>query len=235
MTFYLVVKETPNGLLLVCNGKTIFVEKGFNNYDAIKTAATQYNETKDKAVRKQLFNDITKMSSTVFSKVIGDNEEFELDSNGVLYMKGISEPVPEELAKMMNAGIKNKIDISAFKAFWANLFLNPDARVRKQLFGFLEHNGHPITKNGYFLVYKAVRIKEAFDPATGKKIENKIYDGDTGKEIKTISQSLTFTSIATGPYGGTIKVGEPVKMPREECNNDPNRTCSSGKMYAPLY
>ena len=33
-------------------------------------------------------------------------------------------------------------------------------------------------------------------------------------------------SITTGPYGGTIKIGEPVSMPRELCDPNPENHCS---------
>lgn len=40
--------------------------------------------------------------------------------------------------------------------------------------------------------------------------------------------SAEFTSHHPGPYGGSIKLGEPVTMPREECDPDINVSCSYG-------
>jgi len=41
--------------------------------------------------------------------------------------------------------------------FLKNLMSNPSFHSRKQLYNFLEHKGLPITEDGYFLAYKAIR------------------------------------------------------------------------------
>lgn len=41
--------------------------------------------------------------------------------------------------------------------FWKRLVKNPSESAKTDLFKFLEHNGHPITRGGYFLAYKRVR------------------------------------------------------------------------------
>ena len=39
---------------------------------------------------------------------------------------------------------------------------------------------------------------------------------------------MTFKPFHSGAHGMTIKMGDPVTMPREECDSDPDVTCSSG-------
>ena len=39
---------------------------------------------------------------------------------------------------------------------------------------------------------------------------------------------MTFKPFHRGSHGMTIKVGTPITMPREECDSDPDRTCSNG-------
>jgi hypothetical protein len=41
--------------------------------------------------------------------------------------------------------------------FLENLMQNPSYRARKELYAFLEHEALPITEDGHFLAYKAVR------------------------------------------------------------------------------
>jgi hypothetical protein len=223
---YLVIKQTPNGLFLIKNGSSIFIEKVSENYNAILELADKYNETKNVDDREKIFDQIINLSISKEVQELLNSDEFELDQNGSLYLKGIKEPIPDQLADMIKDGLKEKVDISTYKNFWINLALNPDVNVRSQLFGFLEHNGHPLTKHGYFLAYKAVNVKTKYDETTGEPLPPKIYDAETGEKI--ITQDLVFTSIHKGKYGSIIKVGEPVTMPREECDSDPMVTCSSG-------
>ena len=39
---------------------------------------------------------------------------------------------------------------------------------------------------------------------------------------------MTFKPYHSGAHGMTVKVGEPITMPREECDSDPDVTCSAG-------
>ena len=39
---------------------------------------------------------------------------------------------------------------------------------------------------------------------------------------------MTFKPFHSGNYGMSINIGQAVQMPREECDNDPERTCSAG-------
>ena len=55
--------------------------------------------------------------------------------------------------------------------FIENMMLNPSMRARTELYGFLEHQGLPITEDGHFLAYKAVR-GDYYDQFSGT-----IYNG----------------------------------------------------------
>lgn len=158
------------------------------------------------------------------------NGDFEFDGSNYLYLKGDKTPIPELLAERILDFIGNNFPIDALVKFWKNCLLNPDQDAVRQLYLFLEHNGHPITDNGYFLAYKKVNIKKEYDTATGEVVRGIIgYDGDTGKVIYApLSDSMVFTSIHNGPHGGTIKIGTPVSMSRAECDADSYQTCSKG-------
>lgn len=234
----LVFKETTNpspGAYIVLNGVNKFIDKNFKNYAAVKAAASKYNSSKDAEVRKQLLADIDALMDTKVVTYLQGFPQYSFDSVGRLYLDGINIPIPAKLTDHMKKAMEAGLDLEPLENFWKMLVLNPDPSVIEQLFGFLDNNGHPITTNGYFLAYKAVQKKKRYDKATGKEVKVIEYDEETGNVVKQpFTHEMIYTSIHSGPYGGTIKVGEPITMPREECDGNPNQTCSKGKMYAPL-
>jgi hypothetical protein len=144
-----------------------------------------------------------------------------------MYLKGTDIPIPEFMAQKLLHFIENKITVEPLVNFWKHLILNPDAAVRQQLYGFLEHNGHPITDMGYFMAYKSINVADKYDTETGELIQTHSYDENTGERIaQKLTQKLTFRPMHSGDYGMVVKVGEPVTMPREKCDPDPNQTCS---------
>lgn len=227
MKNYFVCKQTASGLYLMFGSVTKTVDKNFKHYDLIVSCAKEYNNTRDLAKREEIIKTVMDLTSdTTLSQY---TEDFDMDIHGRLYLKGFSEPLPQDVTAYVKKQLEVGVDIIPIKNFIKNLLLNPNKEIRTDLFGFLNHNGHPITDMGYFLAYKAVNVKHKFDKKTGKEVVVEEYDENTGEKVKEkISQELVFTSIHKGPYGGTIKVGEPVTMPREKCNSDRNQTCSEG-------
>jgi hypothetical protein len=82
--------------------------------------------------------------------------------------------------------------------FWNNCKANPDPRTQTDLYAFLEKNNLPITDDGCFVAYRAVQRNENGD----------LVDARTGQMVNNV---------------GCI-----VSMPRENCDSNPNNTCSSG-------
>jgi len=107
-------------------------------------------------------------------------------------------PLPLALAKKVDILMKGKQSWAPLKSFWERLKKNPDETVQKQLYGFLEHNGHPITQDGCFLAYK--RVKACSD---GTFLD--LYTGETKYEI-----------------------GKSTTMDRKLVNSNPKETCSAG-------
>ncbi len=72
--------------------------------------------------------------------------------------------------------------------FANNLYSNPDARVRDELYKFLEHKHMPITDDGCFLAYKGVQqdyysiTKGNIEVIRGKVQNGKIFNG-VGEDI----------------------------------------------------
>lgn len=137
----------------------------------------------------------------------------ELDNSDILVLKGESVyweevsqlSMPMELVKaVLDAEAQgDEVRINTYKNFWTLMSLNPDERCRKNLFWFLNKNGLVISKCGFFVAYRNVDFK-------GK-------DPD-GTEVWTDAHTHTFS----------IRIGEMVTMPKEECDDVQENTCSRG-------
>lgn len=84
-------------------------------------------------------------------------------------------------------------------AFARKVRLNPSFRAVNDLFSFLDKNKHPITEDGNFIAYK--RVHAADDQGRYLDIHSKTMDNAPGKTLE---------------------------MPRNQVDEDPTRTCSSG-------
>lgn len=111
---------------------------------------------------------------------------------GVLYYQG--EEMNGVLADRILAMVEEGFDVSPMTNFLKNLMRNPSARVVQHLYAFLEHGKNPLTPDGHFLAYKAVRAD--------------------------------FKDIHSGKFDNSV--GAVVEMQRNQVDEDPNRTCSSG-------
>lgn len=91
--------------------------------------------------------------------MIADNEEnlrqagFEV-KDGLIHVDNT--PIPEELNQRILSFKDKGLPFQYLLNFWNNLKQNPSYNSRTQLFKFLEHNGHPITKDGCFIAYRGV-------------------------------------------------------------------------------
>lgn len=102
--------------------------------------------------------------------------------------------IPEVLTdRVLNFKRKN-LPFEPLLKFSEKLMKNPSFNSQQMLYKFLEHNGHPITKDGNFIAYKKVRTD--------------------------------FKDCHTGTMDNSI--GVTVEMNRDEVDDNPNNTCSSG-------
>ena len=89
-------------------------------------------------------------------KLLADNI-FTL-KGGNFYLAGYeSVAMPEELVVRIQSHIEQDISVLPLVNFWKLLLLNPDAAVRDSLFKFMSQYDFPITDNGYFIGYRAVK------------------------------------------------------------------------------
>lgn len=75
--------------------------------------------------------------------------------NDQVFLDGV--PLPRELNTRITAMVAGGEDPKPLCLFWKKLQNNPSKRSVDQLWAFLQHGGHPITKTGNFLAYKGVR------------------------------------------------------------------------------
>jgi hypothetical protein len=76
-------------------------------------------------------------------------------ADGLVYIG--TDPLPETLSKRIIKFAEEGFDFDPLLKFWENCKQNPDPVARKDLYGFLEHNGIPITSDGCFVGYRAIQ------------------------------------------------------------------------------
>lgn len=79
---------------------------------------------------------------------------------GEVFLAGFSTPIPDDLVAVIKDYNENGYPIDAVINFWKLLMVNPDKRVRTDLFKFIQTHDFVLTDTGYMLVYKAVKYKE---------------------------------------------------------------------------
>lgn len=123
-----------------------------------------------------------------------------------IYWEDVSElSMPTEFVKaVLNAEFNHdELKIETYRNFWTLMSLNPDERCRKNLFWFLNRNGLVISRCGFFVAYRNADFKEI---------------DENGVEVYTDAHT----------HKMSIRIGEVVTMPREECDTVQENTCSRG-------
>lgn len=123
-----------------------------------------------------------------------------------VYWEDVSQlSMPTELVKaVLDAEFNHdEVRVETYKNFWTLMSLNPDERCRKNLFWFLNKNGLVISRCGFFVAYRNADFKGV---------------DDDGVEVFTDHHTRKMS----------IRIGEVVTMPREECDTVQENTCSRG-------
>lgn len=174
---------------------------------------------------------------------------------GQVYMDG--EALPDALSVRILDFVNTKIPFMPLLKFWENCKLNPDPRAKTDLYKFLEHNGHPITSDGCFIAYRAVRndfldkYTGTIDNSVGAVVKMNRADVDCDPNT-TCSRGLHAAAYdyARNSYGTNGDVLVEVKInPKDVCaiptdyNNQKMRVCEytvlavniDGVIARPLY
>lgn len=171
-----------------------------------------------------------------------------------VYMLGVSElSIPEDfVAKIIEAEENgDEAELTKFRNFWTLVSLNPDSRVRNNLFWFIRKWDMQITESGLIIAYRNADIKaeNSYSTEEVKAIINAYYKekyinngnpneavtiiggkiknlGDLYNEVVNEGGSPVYTDQRT--HSMEIRLGQPVRLPREECDANQEHSCSSG-------
>jgi hypothetical protein len=126
--------------------------------------------------------------------------------HGLVHVNG--EALPDALSQRVLDFYNNNLPFQPLLKFWAKLKTNPSFNSRQMLYKFLEHNGHPITTEGNFIAYRAVRSNfldkhtGTMDNSVGNIVEvprSQVDDNPNntcshGLHVATMSYASTFGS-----------------------------------------
>ena len=174
-----------------------------------------------------------------------------------VYLKNVSEiSIPEDLVEKIIIAEENNdsLTIKKYVNFWKLVSLNPDERVRNNMFWFLRKWDMKISQSGLIIAYRNVDILEGGKCSTSMLLsiiktyyETKYLKGENPANVPSpyepntysslqecydalVNNALDTTPVYTDCHSHTfkIKLGQPVSMPRSECDANQEHSCSSG-------
>lgn len=208
------------------------------------------NQDNEEIVKRRLFPKEDVEGMLIADRVQHSNL-LTLRGNSV-YMIDISEQsIPSDFVeKILEAEEEgNEAELKKFKNFWTLVSLNPDSRVRNNLFWFIRKWDMKITEAGLVVAYRNADIKEESKYSTEyvKNIINSYYQekyvnglnpkailNNEGKSLEEIYNEIVNEGAGSPVYtdqhshSTTIKLGQPVRMPREQVDDNQEHSCSSG-------
>jgi hypothetical protein len=178
----------------------------------------------------------------------------EIKNGKVLYE---SEEVHGSISKRILEFMSKGLPFYPLVNFLHNLMENPSMQSQKELYDFLEHEHLPITEDGSFLAYKAVRsdykdkYRGVFDNSVGQvvKMQRAKVDDDRargcsdGLHAGALNYVAGYGSLESGDRIVIVKINpkDVVSVP-SDCNCEKLRTCRyevvgeyEGELLKPLY
>ena len=175
--------------------------------------------------------------------------------NGKVMYEG--EEVHGSISKRILEFMSKGLPFQPLVNFLNNLMENPSMQSQKELYDFLEHEHLPITEDGFFLAYKAVRsdykdkYRGVFDNSVGQvvKMQRAKVDDDRargcsdGLHAGALNYVATYGSVESGDRIVIVKINprDVVSVP-SDCNCEKLRTCRyevvgeyQGELLKPLY
>ena len=178
----------------------------------------------------------------------------EIKNGKVLYE---GEEVHGSISKRILEFMSKGLPFYPLVNFLHNLMENPSMQSQKELYDFLEHEHLPITEDGHFLAYKAVRsdfmdkYAGKFDNSVGQvvKMQRAKVDDDRargcsdGLHAGALNYVASYGSVDNGDKIVIVKINprDVVSVP-SDCNCEKLRTCRyevvgeyQGELSKPLY
>ena len=175
--------------------------------------------------------------------------------NGVVKFDG--DEVHGSISKRILEFMKNGLPFEPLVQFLHNVMENPSMQSQRELYDFLQHENLPITEDGYFLAYKAVRsdfkdkYRGVFDNSVGQVCEMvraKVDDNSEagcsqGLHAGALSYVASYGSVDSGDKIVIVKINpkDVVSVPKD-CGCQKLRTCRyevvglyEGELDRPMY
>ena len=230
-------------LTVVLNNKSFQVLPDHLNYKMILEALP--SATSDELLE---MIDIEKAVAT-FSDGLVEIKNGQVTYEGEVVHGSISKRILEFMSK--------GLPFQPLVIFLKNLMENPSMQSQKELYDFLEHEHLPITEDGYFLAYKAVRsdfkdkYRGVFDNSVGQICEmtrSKVDDDrgrgcSNGLHAGALNYVAGYGSVESNDKIVIVKINpkDVVSVP-SDCNFEKLRTCRyevvgeyQGELLKPLY
>lgn len=234
------------------NGDFLHIE--FSNgeiYDSHTESAEDWEfivENKDDEA--SIYNRFMAKQNVITPEMIKASNILKLRGASV-YMKDVSEiSIPDDfVAKILEAeNSGDEIALQTYINFWKLVSLNPDARVRNNMFWFIRKWNMRINKSGLIVAYRNAVLKNSvLSTEEVKEILNAYYKvkyveeedpneipWDDNKSLQDCYNQILNDSDGSPVYTDahshttTIKLGHPVSIPREECDAEQEHSCSRG-------
>ena len=212
----------------------------------------QNHREDEKAIKKEFMKEDL-LSGKVLLERVRRSHILTLRGNSV-YMLSVSElSIPEDfVVKIIEAEERgDEEELQKFKNFWTLVSLNPDSRVRNNLFWFIRKWDMQITESGLIIAYRNADIKQEAKYTTEQvkyvintyykeKYINKVAPytvtvvvGDTEKNLGEVYDEIVNggdSPVYTDQHSHSteIRLGHPVSIPRSECDADQEHSCSRG-------
>jgi hypothetical protein len=175
--------------------------------------------------------------------------------NGKVFYE--NEEVHGAISKRILEFMSKGLPFEPLVKFLNNLMENPSMQSQKELYDFLEHEHLPITEDGHFLAYKAVRsdfkdkYRGVFDNSVGQvcQMQRSKVDDDRGRGCSNglhagaLNYVAGYGSLEAGDKIVIVKINpkDVVSVP-SDCNYEKLRTCRyevvglyEGELLKPLY
>ena len=180
--------QTKNGVTLFINGETHEVDQTHTQYQAIIDLLKLDPPDAADRIVELLTRAITAVKAAIAS----------VPQRGVTFEDGLvkfnGEPIHNSLTDRILRMLDEGFNIAPLVAFLEKLMKNPSFRVVTNLYDFLEVGGIPITEDGDFLAYKAIR-------SDWKDIHSGTIDNSIGRVVEIPRNKVDEDASRTCSYG----------------------------------
>lgn len=237
------VKDGDGIITILVKGQSFHVSPDQPNYKAVREAL------KD-ATEDQMFDllDVKKAISAYTKGLVEIRGDF-------VYYNG--EQIHGTIATRITDFMRDGLPFEPLITFLSNAMKNPSMKSRKQIYDFLEHRRLPVTSDGCFLAYKAVRedymdkYKGEFRNSPGDIVTMTRSDIDDdsdvgcskGLHVGALDYVADYGNVNSGDRIVIVKVNpaDVVSVPKD-CSYQKVRTCKyevvgeyKGELLKPLY